>query len=227
MSSLVRPFARFYLALRYQVLGRRHRRLVLEEVDGVPLLVLPEVFNGVLFRTGTFLARTLETAVAAPEGETTLALDMGTGSGIGAIFAARRGFSAVGVDINPEAVRCARINVLLNRLEDRVEIRQGDLFAPVSDELFDLVLFNPPFFRGVPRNALDWAWRATDVMERFAAGLPTRLGPRGRALIVVSTDGDWRGMLRALEVNGFEPAPVARRDLGNEVLTAYVVNRPT
>src|SRR5205823_1604642 len=103
------------------------------------------------------------------------ALDMGTGSGIGAVFAARAGYRVVGVDLNPEAVRCARINALMNRLEDRLEAREGDLFAPVAGERFDLILFNPPFFRGEPRDALDMAWRSVDVLERFAEGLPSAL----------------------------------------------------
>ena len=96
------------------------------------------------------------------------ALDMGTGSGVGAIFAARRGYRVVAVDINPQAVRCARINTLLNRLEERIEVRRGDLFEPVRGERFDLVLFNPPFFVGEPRSDLDRAWRGREVLERFA-----------------------------------------------------------
>ena len=31
-----------------------------------------------------------------------------------------------------------------------------------------LVLFNPPYYRGVPRSALDHAWRSPDVIERFS-----------------------------------------------------------
>ncbi len=215
---LLRPLARAYFALRYRVLDHRHRRLVLEQVDGVKLIVLPEVFNPVLLRTGVFLAQHI------PSGSGR-ALDMGAGSGIGTIFAARRGWHAVGVDINPEAVRCARINVLLNRVEDRAEIRGGDLFGPVAGQEFDLVLFNPPFFRGLPRDAADRAWRGTDVLERFAAGLPNALAPGGQALLVFSTDGDWLGMLAALDAHSFAAAPLAARDVGNEVLTVYAVTR--
>ena len=43
---------------------------------------------------------------------------------------------------------------ILHRLEDRIEAREGDLFAPVAGETFDLILFNPPFFRGEPRSRL-------------------------------------------------------------------------
>ena len=76
---------------------------------------------------------------------------MGTGSGVCAVFAARHAHRVVAVDINPGAVRCAALNALLNHVEARIEVRQGDLFAPVARERFDLVLFNPPFFVGAQR----------------------------------------------------------------------------
>ena len=98
-------------------------------------------------------------------------LDMGTGSGVCAVIAARHARRVVAVDINAAAVRCARINALLNHVEQKIEVRHGDLFAPCAGERFDLILFNPPFLRGPPRDDRDRAWRSTDVAERFAAGL--------------------------------------------------------
>jgi release factor glutamine methyltransferase len=151
---------------------------------------------------------------------------MGTGSGIGAIFAARRGYRVVAVDLNPEAVRCARINALLNGLEDRIEVRAGDLFEPVRGERFDLILFNPPFFRGRPSGLFDLAWRGVDILERFAAGLPACLAPGGRALILLSTDGDAGGMLRALAAEGLVVGIEARRHFGNEIMTIYSARMP-
>jgi release factor glutamine methyltransferase len=184
--------------------------------------VLPEVFNPVLFRSGPFLAQAVA-RLAPAAGTGRRALDMGTGSGVGAVFAARAGYDVVAVDINPEAVRCARINALLSHLEEQVEVREGDLFGPVAGERFDLVLFNPPYFRGMPKDRLDHAWRGVDVLERFAAGLPDALTAGGRALVVLSTDGDAAGLLCALERNGLRHRAAARRDLGNEVLTLYEV----
>jgi release factor glutamine methyltransferase len=222
---LRRRISRVWLRLRHQVVGRRYRRLVLERVDGVPLVIFPDVFNPVLLRSGVFLAHNLPPPILSDALDSTRprALDMGTGSGIGAIFAARLGYQVVGVDLNPEAVRCARINVLLNHLDARVEIRAGDLFAPVTGQRFDLVIFNPPFFRGVPSDRLDQAWRAPDVIERFAGGLGQVLRPGGEARIVLSTDGEWRAMLDALGSVGLAVRPATGKDFGNEVLTVYAV----
>jgi SAM-dependent methyltransferase len=181
-----RGFWRFFLAWRFRLFQRhRHRHLTLEYVDGVPILVLPDVFNPKLFRTGEALVSFLETEPLQPD---MAVLDLGTGSGIGAVFAARRGARVVATDLIAEAVRCARINALLNGVEAWIDARQGDLFEPVSGERFDLVLFNPPYYRGRPRETWEYAWRSDDVLERFAAGLPGVLHPDGRALLILSTD---------------------------------------
>ncbi|MCI0393713.1 MAG: methyltransferase [Chloroflexi bacterium] len=220
LGRAIGAVVRRWLALRYRALGRRYGRLVLEEIDGVPLIVLPEVFNPVLLRTGQFMVRSL---VGLPLERGVQVLDLGTGSGVGAIFAARRGGRVTAVDINPDAVRCARMNVLLNRLEEEIEVLQGDLFTPVAGRRFDLVLFNPPFHRGRPRSGLDHAWRGEDVFERFAGHLADALRPGGRALVVLSSDGDGDDLLALLRERGFAINVVAQKNLVNELLTMYEV----
>jgi len=222
LRRLAAALTRAWLMLRYRLFGRRYGRLVLETVDGVPLVIMPQVFNPVLLRSGALMARAVGRlplhGAARPS-----VLDLGTGSGIGAVFAARRGASVVAVDINPEAVRCARINALLNAADEHIEVRQGDLFEPVLGKTFDLVLFNPPFYRGVPRDGLDYAWRGEDVFERFAAGLGEMLTPDGYALLTLSTDGDCGELLAALIAAGFRSEIVEQTDLINEVVTIYAV----
>lgn len=219
-------FTRFLAAVGHGLwrpwLRRRLGRVALEDVDGTALVVLPEVFNPAVFRSGAFLGRTLARAPElAPPHPDARALDLGTGSGVGAVFAARRGWRVTAVDVNPQAVRCARVNALIHGLEDRVETRQGDLFEPVDGERFDLVIFNPPYFRGTPAGAFDAAWRGVDVPERFAAGLGAALAPGGRALVVLSTDGEPAALLAALESHGFTVEATAERRYANETLTAY------
>lgn len=213
---------RGWLKLRYRLLTRRYGRLVFEVIDGVPLVVLPEVFNPVLLRSGALMARAVD-RLALENASSLSVLDLGTGSGVGAVFAARRGLSVVAVDINAEAVRCARINALLNHLEERIEARLGDLFEPVRGRKFDLVLFNPPFYRGTPRDNLDHAWRSQDVFERFAAGLGKALAPGGYALLTLSTDGDGEELLALLRAARFRTEVVEQNDLINEVVTIYAI----
>ena len=92
------------------------------EAGGFALVVLPDVMNPVIFRSGVVLARALSELDVGTPGEQNgvRALDMGTGSGIGALFLAQRGFTVVGVDVNPMAVRCAMANAALNGLDEHV-----------------------------------------------------------------------------------------------------------
>jgi release factor glutamine methyltransferase len=219
LEDAARRCWRLLLGWRFRLFQRhRHGGLTLETVAGRPILVLPRVFNPRLFRTGEFLVETLDERWVPP-GSTVL--DMGTGSGVGAVFAARWARRVVAVDVNPEAVRCTRINALLNEVDERVEAREGDLFGPVAGERFDVVLFNPPFFRGEPRDDLEGALWAEDVVERFAAGLAAHLTADGHAMLVLSSDGDVEGFLRTFRQNGFRCRRIAERDLVNETLTVH------
>ncbi len=217
-------FSRAWLRIRHRWLGRRYGHLVIEWIDGVPLVVLPDVFNPVLFRGGELLAHTLrDHPLLATPG--LRVLDLGCGSGVVAVFAARRGARVTATDINPAAVRCTRINALLNRVETQVETAVGDLFAPLAGRVFDLIVFNPPFFRGRPRDALDHAWRGEAVFERFAAGLDRHLAPGGQAWVLLSTDGAGNELLELLLKAGFRLDIVRERRWWNEIMTVYAVAR--
>ncbi len=147
-------------------------------------------------------------------------LDMGTGSGVCALAAARRARRVVAVDVNPAAVRCARLNALLNDLEERIDVREGDLFAPLDGERFDLVLFNPPFLIGAPKDHRDAAWRSEDCARRFAAGLGEHLNAgRRRRCVLLSSFGDACALFEAeLRANGFRLDVFARRRYINETV---------
>jgi release factor glutamine methyltransferase len=206
------------LGVLYKLMGKhRYDDYRLERLSDVSILVIPGVANPKLLRTGAFFAAQIETCPIAAD---TAVLDMGTGSGVCAVFAARRARRVVAVDVSPAAVSCARLNALLNGLEARVDVRLGDLFAPLADERFDLVLFNPPFMVGSPKDHRDAAWRSEDAARRFAAGLGAHLAPGGAALVLLSSFGDACALFEAeLRANGFRLAVFARRRFVNETLT--------
>jgi release factor glutamine methyltransferase len=215
---LVRRLLGKAMARGYRFIGKdRYDDFRVERVHGLPFMVTPSVFNPKVPRTGEFFASQLGPALDR-EWEV---LDMGTGSGVCAVFAALYARRVVAVDINPAAVRCAVINSLLNGLHDKIDARHGDLFEPVHGERFDLVLFNPPFLRGAPRDPRDSAWRSTDVAERFAAGLAAHLKPGGSALVLLSTFGDGRAFLREFQHQGFKITVFAERRFVTERLTLF------
>lgn len=212
------------MALGSRLLGNaRYDDYRVERIFGVPLVVTPSVFNPRLLRTGEFFASQIDSALVNRDAEV---LDMGTGSGVCAVFAAKHARRVVAVDINAAAVRCAGINALLNRVEPKIEVRHGDLFAPVHGERFDLILFNPPFVRGTPRDDRDRAWRSNDVAERFAADLQAYLKPAGSALVLLSTFGDGHVFLQEIYRRGFAISVHAERQFVNERLTIFKLEIP-
>lgn len=215
----LRSLWRRLLRLRFHLFQRhRYDNYAWEEVQGRRILVLPQVFNPALFAASRFLVQNLNSQWISPG---CAVLDLGTGAGLAAIVASEWAGQVTAVDINPMAVRCARINVLVNQVEDRVQVLEGDLFGPLGDHRFDVVLFNPPFYRGEPRDALDRAWRSPDVVDRFAAVLRRHLTSNGCALVVLSSIGASAEYLAAFQAHGLKADVIARRDVVSEVLAIH------
>lgn len=189
LADLVARVWRRLLRFQFRVLrGHRVNRLVLENIDGIPLLILPDVFNPTLFVTGELFIRAIKKEMEGEEGkgkrEALKVLDMGVGSGVLSIAAARCGGSITAVDLNPSAVRCARINALLNDVP--MDVRRSDLFQALPGEKFDLILFSPPLFRGTPKDNLHMAFYSDGAVDRFLQQLTDHLTPDGRALLLIS-----------------------------------------
>lgn len=119
------------------------------------------VFNPVTHLSGVAMAHHLPQFVDAGSS----VLDVGTGCGILAGTAANTAGSVVATDINPHAVRNAQAN-LVGR---PVDVREGDLFAPVGTERFDLIVCNPPY---LIEESGDSALASPDFLRRFGAAAP-------------------------------------------------------
>ncbi|MFC5220315.1 HemK2/MTQ2 family protein methyltransferase [Streptomyces coerulescens] len=123
--------------------------------------------------------------------ERTDVLDLGTGSGLLAIEAARRGGRVTAVDISWRALAVAWFNALLNGRTLRV--RHGDLASAVPGRSFDLVLANPPYVPApghAPPRGIARAWDAGPdgrrLIDRICDSAPRVLRPEGTLLIVHS-----------------------------------------
>ena len=122
-------------------------------------------------------------------------LDLGTGSGVLAVLAAKTAGSVVAVDLNPYAIRCAKENAKHNRMMNKISFLQSDLFSALAaGTQFDVVLFNAPYLPSEKGEEASWIGRSwaggasgREVVDRFIVEAPCYLKLKGRILLMQST----------------------------------------
>jgi len=136
------------------------------------------------------------------------ALDLCTGSGCLAVLLAEAFPDANidAVDLSPDALEVAQRNVNDYGLEERISLYQGDLFAPLADMTYDLIISNPPYvnadsvaalppeYRHEPALALGSGIDGLDATRAILSKAAQHLNPGG--LLVVEI-GHNRGELEA------------------------------
>lgn len=126
-------------------------------------------------------------ACLTPRPRVRRALDVGTGNGAHALFAARHARRVVATDVNPRALAFTAIGAALNRI-DRVDTREGSLFEPVADETFDLITCNAPYVISPEQR---WQYRDAGghgdaFSEQVVREAVSHLAEGGYAALVVS-----------------------------------------
>jgi len=186
---------------------RRARDGVRIEALGDRITILPHVY----VPSDQSVPAMYAAYAGAMKGKTVL--DMGTGTGVLALMAARSGASrVVATDSNPNAVENARINAALLGLANVVETRgPGNLFETVAGERFDVILFNAPWIEGEPKTLYDTAnydpgYR---VIDAFMRGSGEHLSDGGVILLQYSNISERAGggsvtrLRQTINDNGF------------------------
>ncbi|HKZ49939.1 MAG TPA: HemK2/MTQ2 family protein methyltransferase [Candidatus Nanoarchaeia archaeon] len=149
-------------------------------------------------------------------------LEIGTGSGILAITAAKAGAKVTAVDINADALELAEINARSNKV--RVTFAKSDLFYSVKGR-YDLIINNPPY---LPEDSFDEVVGPSRMysggksgrvfIEKFIAQAGKFLKPRGKILMVISSLTGELQVRELFKSKGFHTRVIARQKIPWEEL---------
>ena len=163
-------------------------------------------------------------------------LDMGCGSGIISIIAARNGAKVTASDLNQSAFKNTQLNAAQHQV--RVKTVQSDLFQNLPDK-YDYVYFNPPY---VPSEAedeklrqkhpqLSKAWdggeQGRQVIREFIKQLPKHLKKNGQCLLVVSSKNDLHWALDQLSKHNMTARVIDEEHLFFETLHLLKITHKT
>src|SRR6201996_8353582 len=166
-------------------------------------VIVPRSFIGELLDTHFASADGADAALMEPFNVERV-LDLCTGSGCLAILVARHFPNAEidAVDISKDALAVAARNVADHDLEDRITLHHGDLFQPLGDARYDLIISNPPYVdaegmaalpaecRAEPKLAFDGGADGLDVVRRILDEADAHLAEDGGLLCEIGRGRD-------------------------------------
>jgi len=126
--------------------------------------------------------------------DTSLAFDIGIGTGVLSAVLAQRGIKrVVGTDQDQRALSCARENITRLELEQEIELKVADLFP---EGRAPLIVCNPPWVPARPSSAIEHAVYDPEsrMLRGFLAGLTEHLTPRGEGWLILSDLAEHLGL---------------------------------
>lgn len=111
-------------------------------------------------------------------------LDMGTGSGILAIEAAKYSENVVAVDIDNNTI----VQLKKDVHNKKITFIVSDLFSNIKDK-FDLIIFNPPYLpsTNIKHTDLDGSRNGTEIIEKFLKQAKKYMKDDGKILLLTSS----------------------------------------
>ncbi|MDI4631562.1 50S ribosomal protein L3 N(5)-glutamine methyltransferase [Pelomonas sp. V22] len=154
----------------------------------------------------SFIAELIADASIDPwlSDQTKRVLDLCTGNGSLAVLAAMAWpeVEVDAIDLSPDALAVARINVDKHGLQDRIRLLQGDGLAPANGE-YDLILCNPPYvnsgsmaklpaeYLAEPELALAGGADGMDFVRQLLAAAPKHLSAQGVLVLEIGNEREF------------------------------------
>jgi len=136
-------------------------------------------------------------------------LDLGCGTGIVGIYAAKRGArEVIQLDINPYATLLAKCNSIINNADSKTLSIVGNMFDPiVKKKLFDIIAFNPPYLPVKDEGLIGKSWSGgesgREIIDEFLKAFDIFLNCDGKLFLINSSLSNYDLTLKILGKKGF------------------------
>jgi len=198
LKRLIKKFLNvFYrpLVVRYLKHDRRYH------FQGLDIVVKAGVFHPGLFFSTKLLIRHLSDMDLT----TKRFLELGAGTGLISMIAARKNAVVTASDISRLAINNINENAKLNRLPIRPKL--SNLFDDFAGEQFDVIVVAPPYYPGNPVTERDYAWYCGEDFEYFHdlfAQLDQHVAVGGIVRMILSEDCDIVRIREIARLNNIE-----------------------
>jgi len=167
--------------------------------DGIEVIVMPDVFPPHY----TISTKILLDYIKPLDIKDKTLLELGCGSGIVALYAAKKEAIVTASDINNVALKALEKAAKKNSLE--LAILNSNLFNKLSQLSFDYIIINPPYYPKTPKNIKEQAWFCGENFEYFKS-LFLQLSNRNdkNILMILSQDCDIQKIKNIASLNHFQ-----------------------
>jgi release factor glutamine methyltransferase len=190
---------------------------------GIELSIPSEVFHPGFFFSTKLLLRYIHQFPLQQKSF----LELGAGSGLISIFAARKGALVTATDINTVAIEFLEKNRDFNGV--RFNIIHSDLFDRIPAGAFDIVAINPPYYKKQPRTYADYAWccgENGEYFEQLFSGLPAYTHSCSEVYLVLCDGCDLEMIRNMAGHRGFHLDCVLRNQNVLETNFIFKIKRP-